>query len=46
MAIQTGTFQLVMPQMGDSVAEGTVLEWLKQEGDSVAADEILVEIST
>ena len=46
MALQTGTFQLVMPQMGDSVAEGTVLEWHKQEGDSVAADESLVEIST
>jgi 2-oxoglutarate dehydrogenase E1 component len=35
-----------MPAMGDSVAEGTVLEWHKQEGDSVAADETLVEIST
>ncbi len=32
--------------MGDSVAEGTVLEWHKQEGDSVAVDETLVEIST
>ena len=46
MALQTGTFQLVMPPMGDSVAEGTVLEWHKQVGDSVAADETLVEIST
>jgi 2-oxoglutarate decarboxylase len=35
-----------MPAMGDSVAEGTVLEWHKQEGDSVATDETLVEIST
>ena len=35
-----------MPAMGDSVAEGTVLEWHKQEGDTVAADETLVEIST
>ena len=35
-----------MPAMGDSVAEGTVLEWHKQEGDSIAADETLVEIST
>src|SRR4051812_43090688 len=34
------------PQMGDSVAEGTVLEWLKQVGDSVAVEEGLVEIST
>ncbi len=35
-----------MPAMGDSVAEGTVLEWHKQEGDTVEADETLVEIST
>ncbi len=32
--------------MGESVTEGTVLEWLKAEGDSVEADETLVEIST
>ena len=35
-----------MPAMGDSVAEGTVLEWHKQEGDTVAVDETIVEIST
>ncbi len=35
-----------MPAMGDSVSEGTVLEWHKQEGDAVGADETLVEIST
>jgi multifunctional 2-oxoglutarate metabolism enzyme len=35
-----------MPAMGDSVAEGTVLEWRKKEGDEVAADEPIVEIST
>ena len=35
-----------MPAMGDSVAEGTVLEWRKQEGDPVEIDETLVEIST
>ncbi len=46
MAVDTGTVQVVMPAMGDSVAEGTVLEWHKQEGDAVAADETLVEIST
>jgi 2-oxoglutarate dehydrogenase E1 component len=34
------------PQMGDSVTEGTVLEWLKQVGDPVALEEGLVEIST
>src|SRR2546429_2690371 len=46
MAVEIGTVQVVMPAMGDSVAEGTVLEWHKQEGDSIAADETLVEIST
>ena len=35
-----------MPAMGDSVAEGTVLEWHKHEGETVEADETLVEIST
>jgi multifunctional 2-oxoglutarate metabolism enzyme len=35
-----------MPQMGDSVTEGTVLEWHKQEGETVDADETIVEIST
>src|SRR6201992_2176798 len=45
MAVETGTIQVVMPAMGDSVAEGTVLEWHKQEGDTVAADETIVEIS-
>jgi multifunctional 2-oxoglutarate metabolism enzyme len=46
MAVDTSTVHVVMPAMGDSVSEGTVLEWHKQEGDSVAADETLVEIST
>src|SRR6058998_572348 len=46
MAVETGTVQVTMPAMGDSVSEGTVLEWHKQEGDSVAADETIVEIST
>src|SRR3954454_9800572 len=35
-----------MPQMGESVSEGTVLTWLKQEGDSVDKDETIVEGST
>src|ERR1700749_2039276 len=42
----TSTVEVVMPAMGDSVAEGTVLEWHKHEGDTVAADETIVEIST
>src|SRR6185369_1677997 len=37
---------VVMPQMGVSVSEGTVTKWLKQEGEAVAADEPLLEIST
>jgi 2-oxoglutarate dehydrogenase E1 component len=45
MAVNT-TIEVVMPQMGDSVTEGTILEWHKQEGDEVAADETIVEIST
>src|SRR5947208_1633179 len=45
MAVNT-TVQVTMPQMGDSVTEGTVLEWHKQEGDAVDADETIVEIST
>src|SRR5829696_8605955 len=45
MAVST-TIRVEMPQMGESVTEGTVLEWHKQEGDPVAADETLVEVST
>jgi 2-oxoglutarate dehydrogenase E1 component len=35
-----------MPEMGESVTEGTILEWHKQEGDAVAEGETLVEVST
>ena len=35
-----------MPQLGETVTEGTVLRWMKQVGDPIAADEPLVEIST
>src|SRR3954451_23494389 len=45
MAVNT-TVEVVMPPMGDSVSEGSVLEWQKQEGDEVAEGETLVEIST
>ena len=37
---------VVMPQMGSSVTEGTISRWLKQVGDTVQADETIVEIST
>ena len=43
----TGTaVDVVMPQMGVSVSEGTITKWLKQEGETVEADEPLLEIST
>jgi pyruvate dehydrogenase E2 component (dihydrolipoamide acetyltransferase) len=43
----TGTaVDVVMPQMGVSVSEGTITKWLKSEGETVAADEGLLEIST
>ena len=35
-----------MPQLGESVTEGTVTRWLKKVGDFVNADEPLVEVST
>ena len=37
---------VTMPRLGESVSEGTVTRWLKQEGDSVEADEPLLEVST
>src|SRR6478752_3561971 len=45
MATETA-IDVVMPQMGVSVSEGTVTRWLKQEGEHVEADEPLLEIST
>ena len=45
--MSTGTqVEVVMPQMGVSVSEGTVTRWLKQPGEAVALDEPLLEIST
>jgi pyruvate dehydrogenase E2 component (dihydrolipoamide acetyltransferase) len=38
--------EVPMPQMGESIAEGTVSKWLKQVGDDVGRDEALLEIST
>src|SRR5205823_14629470 len=37
---------VTMPQLGESVTEGTVTRWLKKEGDRVEADEPLLEVST
>ena len=40
------TFSVKMPALGESVTEGTVTRWLKNEGDVVAIDEPLLEVST
>ena len=45
MATETAV-DVVMPQMGVSVSEGTITRWLKQEGEQIEADEPLLEIST
>ena len=37
---------ILMPQLGETVSEGTIITWLKSEGDTVLADEILLEIET
>jgi 2-oxoglutarate dehydrogenase E2 component (dihydrolipoamide succinyltransferase) len=42
----SGGTDVVMPQMGESIFEGTITKWLKKEGDSVQKDEPLFEIST
>ena len=42
----TEAIDVVMPQMGVSVSEGTITKWLKAQGDQVEADEPLLEIST
>jgi pyruvate/2-oxoglutarate dehydrogenase complex dihydrolipoamide acyltransferase (E2) component len=45
--MSTGTqTEVVMPQMGVSVSEGTITKWLKSEGEPIARDESLLEIST
>ena len=38
--------EMVMPKMGESVMEGTILEWLKQEGDLIEQDESVLEVAT
>ena len=37
---------IIMPQMGESIVEGTITKWLKKPGDKVQRDEPLFEIST
>ena len=38
--------EIKMPQLGESVVEGTISKWLKKEGETIGEDELLVEIST
>lgn len=40
------SFTVTMPQLGETVTEGTILRWAKQVGDAISEDEILLEIST
>ncbi len=42
----TGTIEVQMPQMGESVTEGTILEWHVSEGEEVAEGDTVVEVST
>ena len=37
---------VIMPQMGESVTNGTITKWRKQPGDSITIDEVLLDIST
>ena len=39
-------FELIMPKMGESITEATILKWLKKEGDQVKLDEAVLEIAT
>ena len=39
-------FNVVLPQMGESVTEATITNWLKNVGDSIEVDEAIVEIAT
>lgn len=39
-------FELIMPKMGESVAEATIIKWTKNEGDSIKIDETVLEIAT
>jgi len=45
-AVSGSTINVLLPQLGESVTEGTITRWLKNVGDSVAVDEAIVEIST
>ena len=37
---------MIMPKMGESIMEGTILKWLKKEGDNINEDESVLEVAT
>src|SRR5690606_34789863 len=39
-------YELILPKMGESVAEATIIKWIKQPGDSIDIDESVLEIAT
>lgn len=39
-------YKVVMPKMGESIIEATILSWHKKEGDTIAENEILLEVAT
>lgn len=39
-------FELIMPKMGESIIEATILNWVKKEGDTIEVDDTIVEIAT
>lgn len=39
-------FQLLLPRMGESVEEATIINWLKNTGDKIEIDDLIVEIAT
>ena len=41
-----GKYLLKLPKMGESVAEATLIKWLKEEGDNIEIDDVIVEIAT
>ncbi|HAW50912.1 MAG TPA: diapophytoene dehydrogenase [Flavobacteriales bacterium] len=41
-----GKVEIIMPKMGESVAEATIIKWLKQEGETIEAEEAVLEIAT
>ncbi|MGV8879886.1 MAG: dihydrolipoamide acetyltransferase family protein [Sphingobacteriaceae bacterium] len=40
------TYELLLPKMGESIAEATIIKWMKNPGDEIRADEVILEIAT